>query len=447
MRLLFFFILSLFVCNVVIAQLKSSSSTIYNGVPWFDDSRNIVNAHGACIVEENGMYYLFGEYKTDSVNMFNGFSCYSSKDMVNWKFEKIVLPKQNDGLLGPGRLGERAKVMKSPLTGEYVMFMHTDNMLYKDPQIGFATCKTINGEYTFQGALLFEEKPIRKWDMGTFQDHDGTGYLLIHHGDIYRLEGDYRSVNAKVVSGIKGAGESPAMLHKKGLYYLLSSGLTSWERNDNIYHTAENIEGPWVNRGTFCPEGSLTYNSQCSFVLPVPRDNDTLYMYMGDRWSFPKQAQAATQVWLPLDASDTKLTIPAYWERWDFNTFEQSKEQVRVVMPDRSTLKSNQKQASLNIPYDGIPLAVLGTTAPDGGYAKISITNPVGDTVHCSFVDFYSKVPDTGLRFVTPQLVQGSYKLSIEATGEHGVWWNKRGNRFGSSDFWIRVHQFVVYSP
>ena len=46
---------------------------IFNGVPWFDQNGNTVNAHGACIVREHDTYYLFGEYKTDDKNMYNGF--------------------------------------------------------------------------------------------------------------------------------------------------------------------------------------------------------------------------------------------------------------------------------------------------------------------------------------------------------------------------------------
>lgn len=43
--------------------LKAGTATaqnnlVVNGIPWFDDKGNIVNAHGACIVEENGRYYL-----------------------------------------------------------------------------------------------------------------------------------------------------------------------------------------------------------------------------------------------------------------------------------------------------------------------------------------------------------------------------------------------------
>ena len=47
-----------------------SEKVVYNGIPWFDEQGNIVNAHGACIVEDGGRYYLFGEYKSDKSNPF-----------------------------------------------------------------------------------------------------------------------------------------------------------------------------------------------------------------------------------------------------------------------------------------------------------------------------------------------------------------------------------------
>lgn len=67
--------------------LKAGTATaqnnlVINGIPWFDDKGNIVNAHGACIVEENGRYYLFGEWKSDKSNAFPGFSCYSDRKSV-----------------------------------------------------------------------------------------------------------------------------------------------------------------------------------------------------------------------------------------------------------------------------------------------------------------------------------------------------------------------------
>ena len=50
----------------------AQSNLIVNGIPWYDNNDNIVNAHGACIVEENGRYYLFGEWKSDKSNAFPG---------------------------------------------------------------------------------------------------------------------------------------------------------------------------------------------------------------------------------------------------------------------------------------------------------------------------------------------------------------------------------------
>ena len=85
--------------ETLIAQERYKSIT--SGNVWFDQNNRQVNAHGACIVKEGDKYYLFGEYKSDTANVFTGFSCYSSSDLMNWKFEKIVLPLQKNGLLGP----------------------------------------------------------------------------------------------------------------------------------------------------------------------------------------------------------------------------------------------------------------------------------------------------------------------------------------------------------
>lgn len=45
-------------------------------------------------------------------------------------------------------------------------------------------------------------------------------------------------------------------------------------------------------------------------------------MFMGDRWSYPHQASAATYVWMPMQVNGTKLSIPEYWQCWDFNTLK-----------------------------------------------------------------------------------------------------------------------------
>lgn len=99
------------------------------------------------------------------------------------------------------------------------------------------------------------------------------------------------------------------MFKKEGIYYFLFSNKTSWEKNDNYYFTAPAVGGPWKKGGLFVPEGKLTYNSQTTFVFPLTHGKDTIPMFMGDRWSFPHQASAATYVWMPMQADKGKLSI------------------------------------------------------------------------------------------------------------------------------------------
>lgn len=427
-------------CVHSINACDNAEQVIYNGVPWFDTEGNIVNAHGACVVEDGGRYWLFGEYKSHGNNNFIGFGCYSSSDLVNWKFERIVLPQQKDGILGPGRVGERVKVMKCPKTGEYIMLMHADNQKYGDPYIALATSPTINGEYTFCGPILYNGKPVKRWDMGTFQDEDGTGYLLIHHGPIYRLAEDYRSIVAQAAN-IKGMGESPAMFKKDGMYYLLTSNLTGWERNDNYYFTATNIEGPWKRHGCFCPEGTLTYNSQSTFVFPLRKDGKTTYIYMGDRWSYPYQDEAATCVWLPLTVDGEKLSVPEYKRVWSIMDGSDKKLIGREINVGAS---SGVKGHHISIPFKGRQIAIEGLANDKGGYGEIRILDNKGRLLHKSYVDFYSKVADNGLRFVSRKYKKGSYTLQVEVLGEHWSWKDKRGTETGSNGNYVNVDKVIV---
>lgn len=420
------------------------NNTIQNGIPWYDQNGDIVNAHGACIVEDGGRFWLFGEWKSDKSNAFPGFSCYSSTDLCHWQFERIVLPIQKDGIMGPNRVGERVKVMRCPKTGKYVMFMHSDDMGYNDPYTAIAISDKINGEYTLVGPLMHAGQPVKRWDMGTFQDTDGKGYILIHHGPILRLSDDYLSVE-KQVANVQGSGESPAMFKRNGLYYLLYSDLTSWEKNDNFYFTAPNLEGPWKKRGLVCPEGKLTYNSQATFVFPLKHGNDTTYMFMGDRWSYPRQASAATYVWLPMQFQEERIYIPEYQQFWNVNTTKSVDVLNGQQRVENSQLKdgewlSAKKSESLRLMYDGGRLAIKGESSPRGCYARVSVLDAGKDTVYTSLVDFYSKYPEEAVRIITPKIdKKGHYTLVIDNTGDMPVWYDKAGTRFGTTGTEVKI--------
>ena len=417
-----------------LSQSMQAQNDIINGVPWYDSEGNIINSHGSGIIKDNGRYWLFGEYKSDTSNAFPGFGCYSSKDLVHWRFDRIVLPVQPDGLMGPNRVGERVKVLRCPKTGKYVMFMHSDDMKYNDPHTSIAIADSVNGDYRFLGPIAYKGNPIRKWDIGVFQDDDGMAYLLIDHGPIYRLSDDYLCAEYLLPNPPAGSGESPAMMKYHGIYYIMYSNLTSWERNDNYYYTASSIEGPWNKRGLFCPEGTLTYNSQCTYILPLTIGNDTTFMYMGDRWSYPHQASCATQVWLPLTVEGTQLSIPEYWNMWNPRKVRATAMKGKNV---DISFDSNVSGDSAILSFRGRQIVLYGHTDCHGGYAQLIIRNEKGGEVLSTLIDCYSLVADDGIRFVSPMLPKGRYTLTLRVSGEHPVWYSKARNRFGSDDYFV----------
>lgn len=451
--------------SFLLAQIPGKRDAIYSGTPWFDQNGKIVSAHGANIIKDKDKFYLFGEAHSDSSNAFEGFNCYSSKDLYNWKFESIALPKQKSGKLGPNRVGERCKVMKCLKTGEYVMYMHADTLTYKDQFVGYAISKKITGPYEFKGALLFNGKPIKKWDMGTFQDTDGSGYVLIHGGEIYKLSDDYKSVVEQVNPNMTSGFEAPTMLKKDGIYYLIGSNLSSWERNDNYYYTSNSVKGPWISRGLLAPEGSLTWNSQTTFVLPIEGTKNTTFLFMGDRWSFPKQASSATYVWQPLSVSGTSLSMPTYQEAWQINvstgissviktrdtTIENTDKQIQYTgnwkhlnNGEVSVSKSDEKDASFSIPFSGQQIALYSYVSVENGYAKIVLSDKNEKVILTSLIDMYSKSPLSTPVFRSPILKKDDYKLTVYVTGERPNWSDKKKTIYGSTGNFVSLDNVII---
>jgi hypothetical protein len=442
-------------------QRLTKMDAIYSGTPWFDQNGNVVSAHGANIIKEKDTFYLFGEAHTDTSNAFTGFNCYSSKDLYNWKFQSIALPQQKSGKLGPNRVGERPKVMKCPKTGEFIMFMHADTLTYKDQFVGYAVSKKIKGPYQFKGPLLFQGKPIKKWDMGTFHDTDGSGYILVHGGEIFKLSDDFKSVTEKVNENITSGFESPTMLKKDGLYYFIGSHLTSWEKNDNYYYTSNSLKGPWQSQGLIAPEGTLTWNSQSTFVLPIQGTKDTTYMFMGDRWSFPKQASSATYVWQPLVISGTSLSIPDYKDAWKIKTITGltsmadnndeiiNSTDVKIQYKGNwkqiaSESKSDEKDASVTVKFSGQQIALYSVVGPENGYAKVVLTDEKGKVIVSALVDMYSKFSTETQVFRSPVLKKGQYSLTVSVTGERPNWSDKKKTNYGSTGYYISISQIKI---
>ncbi len=287
--------------------------TITNGVQFTDTTGAGVHAHGGGMIKVGGYYYWFGENRHDD-HTFRYVSAYRSTDLRTWEFRNHVLRQDSAAELAVANI-ERPKVIYNPTTGKYVLWMHWENGVdYTQARVAVATSDTVDGDYTYLGSYRPLGNDSR--DMTVYRDDDGTAYLLSSTRvnadlNIYRLTEDYTGVESLVQTLWRdNYREAPAMFKRNGVYFLVTSGATSWQPNQARYATARSITGAWSAPIVF--GDSITYGSQPAYVLPVQGTDTTSYLYLGDRWAsaWGGRVNQSRYVWLPLTfPTDTSLTM------------------------------------------------------------------------------------------------------------------------------------------
>jgi Glycosyl hydrolases family 43. len=280
------------------------------GTVFIDDAGEVAQLHGVGIQRFGDRYYSWGEDKRAG-SLFTAVACYSSSDLAEWRFEGNSLV-EGDGELGPDRIIERPKVLRRP-DGAYVMFLHVDTADYRFARVGYAIGDNPVGPFRYVGS----ERPLGNVsrDIGVYQE-GGVGYLLSEDRKnglhIYRLAPDHLSVEAIVTTTLKDdlshGYESPAMVRHDGLYYLFGSDLTGWSTNDNKVATATDLSGPWSSWADIAHQGSATFDSQVSVVVPVGDGARPAFVYVGDRW-LKDDLSNSPAVWLPMELSGGRARI------------------------------------------------------------------------------------------------------------------------------------------
>lgn len=179
---------------------------------------------------------------------------------------------------------------------------------------------------------------------------------------------------------------------------------------------------------------------------------------MGDRWSYPHQASAATYVWMPLRVESTKISIPEYWQAWDINklkpvnplngSLQIEKKQIYAdsywhITKDK--MESDVKGSVLSASFRGTRAAIIGESTPLGGYARVNVINEKRDTVYSSLIDFYSKYPEMAIRVITPVMEKGEYTISVEVTGIRPIWSDKTKRVYGSKGTFVSINQILYF--
>jgi hypothetical protein len=335
--------------------LSQTEQAFEPGAVWRDDNGVHINAHGGGILEHAGVYYWFGEHKTEGAagNLAQvGVHVYSSRNLTGWRDEGIALAVTEDPLseIVKGAVIERPKVIYNPRTRKFVMWFHLElkGQGYKAARSGVAVADKVTGPFVYQGSfrpnagvwpvhLAEEEKDPAKnviardhaagqmaRDMTLFVDDDGAAYHLYASEDnhtlhISRLSQDFLRPAGEYARMMPfGDDEAPAIFKHGGKYYLVTSGLSGWAPNAARSYVASHIYGPWTAlgnpvRGT--PEQArITFGGQSTHALTLQRQGCARQILMLDIWR-PKNAIDGRYAWLPVEWEAGKPVV-RWRERW-----------------------------------------------------------------------------------------------------------------------------------
>jgi len=341
MKSRYFTSLLLILCSCISFQCATAQSQKFGQYEqWLDTEGQPINAHGGGMLYYGGRYYWYGEYKRGRTVLpewvtwecyrtdVTGVSCYSSKDLLNWKFEGIVLPAvRNDSTsdLHPSKVLERPKVVYNERTKKFVMWMHIDSADYLKACAGVAVADAPTGPFNYMGS--FRPNGGMSRDQTVFVDDDGRAYQFASSEEnatlhITQLSDDYLTPTEHYTRNFIGKyREAPAVFKCEGKYYLLSSGCSGWDPNTAELAVADSIMGEWKVIGNPCTgKGSdKTFYSQSTYVQPIIGKKNA-FVVMFDRWN-KKDLMDSRYVWLPIIIQEGVISIP--WKHeWNLDLFE-----------------------------------------------------------------------------------------------------------------------------
>jgi hypothetical protein len=316
---------------------------------WLDDRGEPIQGHMGGILFHGGKYYWLGMDWSGPVipklplawRRNRGFSVYSSDDLMNWTYHgNFCGPKSEKGqpehpLANDTFMVSRIRGLRAAGTGKFVaLFQLVGNPFGNVRKVpmnatAVAVADKPEGPYRWHDFFTLDGKVVQGSDTAVFTDEDGKQYFISAYADdnqgwnvsdcLYELAPDcLTAVRAKRLGT---GGEAPALFKHEGVYYLLHSGLTALDPNDNFYHTARNIWGPWEAKGNVAQgqHSAKTFLTQTMDVVPVAGKKDA-FIWIGDsiRGRFFPETRT---VWLPVTLKANGEMEIRWRDWWDMSVF------------------------------------------------------------------------------------------------------------------------------
>ncbi|MDQ0677618.1 beta-xylosidase [Arthrobacter pascens] len=232
------------------------------------------------IVVYGDTYYIYPT--TDGIASWGStkFSAYSSKNLVDWTDEGVVLDLANVSWTHSNAWAPTA----TSKDGKYYLYFTAGQ------SIGVAVADSPTGPFVDSGAPLVDKAAYggaQQIDPAVFTDDDGVSYLFWGNGTAryVPLNADmvsYSAANVKTIGGLTQFREGPFVHKRNSTYYMTYSIDDTRSENYRVgYATASSIAGPWTYKGVILqkkPELGILGTGHNS-VLQVPGTDDWYIVY------------------------------------------------------------------------------------------------------------------------------------------------------------------------
>lgn len=331
---LFLLSASIYLLGASPADASGTTVTFQPGTALTDDGGNSLQAHGSDVTKFGNTWYWYGSAPRQTNNTlpfaaFGGINVYSSTNLSDWHYEGMAVSPTASGTLSNKLVAYNPRVLYNAANNDYVMILSEccgdgTNGQLETGHLVFMTSSSPAGPFAFVSDAWPAD--ISVYDMGSFQDDDGTAYVVYSDGNqgisIDRLSSNYLSVAQRVAHFSSGScEEAPAVAKSGGTYFLTDSYCTGWAANQGHYRSAPSMSGPWHSQPDGTLGSSTTYDTQAFDILPIQGTTGTTYVWVGDRWECPQSKcdlTASTYAWLPLTINGSTMSLN--WEdAWDLD--------------------------------------------------------------------------------------------------------------------------------
>ncbi len=329
---------------VATCATEPMAQTIVNDRFWKDTDGNFIYSQGGGVLQVGDTYYWYGVKYNGAVTYaanptgknsdtgFAGVTCYSSKDLVNWKYEGLALDPKQAGGGWFGRIG----VVYNAKTKKYVLAGQGASPSWEFGEY-FATSDTPTGPFKFARVQPESEMTFfvnnNTGDQTLFQDDDGKAYVIASNvkgrTNLYVAplrESDFLAIDGSKTVNIHksrvGGREGNAMFKHDGVYYFCSSDLHGWNTSQTYCMSATNILGPYSEE--FVLEGTqhdFSHVTQTGFFVMVNGTKGSFVVNAGDRWSDFAGNGLGYNQWLPISFESGKPVFHSLSE-WNINVKE-----------------------------------------------------------------------------------------------------------------------------